>query len=256
MECPFCAENFNDAALVCKSCGRDLRLVLPIIEENRNLVHQAGQLQLQVNALRAAEERWDSSLQFWAVHLGIYLLVPIMLLLGMHYIITIQFNLLLLYLRLGSIAIPLPFGFALLMFSHHGLRWSALYGAVVGAVSVAGMLTVVGYTDKVPILPENALEWREAGEYAASIMLAYVTGNVLAVLVQRMLPRTLDASNAPSPAVMQAVRIIGGPASSQTLRRRAQKVSDNLGKIGTALGALGTAGASIYSGLRVLIGGG
>jgi hypothetical protein len=256
MECPFCAEEFNDAALVCKSCGRDLRLVLPIIEENLELVREAGQLQLQVNVLRAAEQRWSSSLEFWAVHLGLYLLVPIVLLLAAHYIITIQLNVLLLYLRLASIAIPLPFGFALLMFSHHGVRWAALYGALVGAVSVAGMLTVIGYTDKVPILPANALEWREVFEYAASIMLAYVTGNVLAGLVQRMLPRTLDATSAPSPAVMHAVRIIGGPASSQTLRRRAQKVSDNLGKVGTALGALGTAGASVYSGLRVLMGGG
>lgn len=256
MECPFCAEDFNDASLVCKSCGRDLRLVRPIIEENLRLVREAGRLQLQVNRLRAAEERWSSSLGWWTVHLGIYLLVPIALLLAMHYATTVLFNVSLLYLRLGSIAIPLPFGFALLMLSHHDVRWSALYGAVVGAVSVAGMLMVVGYTDNVQILPEDAREWREVLEYAVSIMLAYVTGNVLAALVERMLPRTLDATSAPNPMVVQAVRIFGGPASSQTLRRRAQKVSDNLGKIGTAAGALGTAGASIYSGLRVLMGGG
>jgi hypothetical protein len=256
MECPFCAEDFNDAALVCKSCGRDLRLVLPIIEENLNLVREAGRLQSQVNRLRAAERRWSSSLGFWTVHLGVYLLVPIALLLAMHYATTILFNVSLLYLRLGSIAIPLPFGFALLMFSHHDVRWSALYGAVVGAISVAGMLTVVGYTDNIPILPEDTREWREVLEYATSIMLAYVTGNVLATLTERMLPRTLDATTAPNPVVVQAVRIFGGPASNQTLRRRAQKVSDNLGKIGTALGALGTAGASIYSGLRALTGGG
>src|SRR5262249_45191065 len=156
----------------------------------------------------------------------------------------------LLYLRLGSIAIPLPFGFALLMFSHHGLRWAVIYGAVVGAASVAGMLAVVGYTDNIPILPENAREWREVFEYAASIMLAYVTGNALAGLAQRMVPRTLDSSGAPNPVIVQAVRVIGGPTSSHTLRRRAQKISDNLGMLGTAFGALGTAGASIYSGLR------
>jgi hypothetical protein len=117
------------------------------------------------------------------------------------------------------------------------------------------MLTIVGYTDNVQVLPENAREWREVLEYAVSIMLAYVTGNALAALVERMLPRTLDATSAPNPMVVRAVRIFGGPASSQTLRRRAQKVSDNLGKIGAAAGALGTAGASIYSGLRVLMGG-
>ena len=34
MECPFCLEDFNDEALVCKGCGRDLRLVRPLIDEN------------------------------------------------------------------------------------------------------------------------------------------------------------------------------------------------------------------------------
>lgn len=255
MECPFCAEEFNDTALICKSCGRDLRLALPIIKENLKLVREAGELQLQVNRLRAAEERRSSPLGFWAMHLGVYLLTPVVLLLGVHYVITIALNVALLYLRLGSIAIPLPFGFALLMFSHHGLRWSAPYGAVVGVASVAGMLMVVGYVDNIPILPEDSREWREVFEYALSIMLAYVTGNVLAALVQRMLPRTLDSSNAPNLAIIKAVRIIGGPASSETLRRRAQKVSDNLGMVGTAFGALGTAAASVYSGLRALTGG-
>jgi hypothetical protein len=256
MECPFCAEDFNDTARVCKSCGRDLRLVLPIIEENQELIRKAGELQLRVNRLRAAEARQAMPLQFWALHFGVYLLVPIVLLLIAHYVITIMFDVPLLYLRLGSFAIPLPFGFVLLMFSHHGFRWSALYGAVVGAVSVAGMLTIVGFADNIAILPENTREWREVFEYAASIMLAYVTGNVLAALAQRMVPKTLDASSAPSPAVLHSVRIVGGPAGSQTLRRRAQKISDNLGTVGTALGALGTAGASIFAGLRALLGDG
>jgi hypothetical protein len=256
MECPFCAEDFNDTARVCKSCGRDLRLVLPVIEENQELIRKAGELQLQVNRLRAAEARLTVPLQFWALHFGIYLLAPILLLLIVHYVVTIMFNVPLLYLRLASFAIPLPFGFVLLMFSHHGLRWSALYGAAVGIGSVAGMLTVVGFTDNIAILPENAREWREVVEYAASIMLAYVTGNAFAALAQRMVPKTLDASSAPSPAVLHAVRMVGGPAGSQTLRRRAQKISDNLGTVGTAFGALGTAGASVFAGLRALFGDG
>jgi len=256
MECPFCAEDFNDTALVCKSCGRDLRLVLPIIEENLTLIQQAGELQLQINRLRAAETRRAAPLRFWVPNAGIYLIAPILLLLAIHYLITVLMNVPLLYLRLGTLAVPLPFGVALLWFSHHGFRWSLVYGAVVGVCSVAGMLTIVAFTDNVPVLPENAREWREAAEYAVSIMLAYATGNVLAALVQRMVPRTLDASRAPSPAVIKVAQILGGPAGEQTLRRRAQKIADNLGTVGTAFGALGTAGASIFTGLRALFGGG
>ena len=146
MECPFCAEDFNDTALVCKSCGRDLRLVLPIIEENLKLIQQAGELQLQINRLRAAEARRTAPLRFWVPNAGIYLIAPILLLLAVHYVITVLMNVPLLYLRLGTLAVPLPFGVALLWFSHHGFRWSLLYGAVVGMFSVAGMLTIVAFT--------------------------------------------------------------------------------------------------------------
>ncbi len=118
------------------------------------------------------------------------------------------------------------------------------------------MLTIIAHTDNVPLLPENMREWREAAEYAASIMLAYATGNVVAALAQRIVPRALDTSGAPSPAVMKLARILGGPAGEQALLRRAQKISNNLGTIGTALGALGTAGASLFAGLRVLLGDG
>jgi hypothetical protein len=160
------------------------------------------------------------------------------------------------YLRLGTLAVPLPFGFALLWLSHHGFRWSLVLGAAVGVVSVTGMLAIIAYTDNVRILPEDLREWREAAEYAASIMLAYATGNVVGALAQRIVPRTLDASGAPSPAIMKLARILGGHAGEQALRRRAQKISDTLGTIGTALAALGTAGASLFAGLRALFGDG
>ena len=40
------------------------------------------------------------------------------------------------------------------------------------------------------------------------------------------------------PAIVRLAKVLGGPAGEQALRRRAQKISDNLGTIGTALGAL------------------
>lgn len=256
MECPFCVEDLNDTALVCKSCGRDLRLVLPVIEENIELIQQIGDLQLQVNRLRADEQRRATPFHFWSRHASLYLIAPILLLLAVHYVITVRLNVPLLYLRLGTLAVPLPFGFALFWLSHHGFRWALAYGATVGVVSVSGMLTIIAFIDSVPILPVDGREWREVAEYAASIMLAYATGNVLAVLAQRMLPRTLDASGAPSPAILKLALILGGPAGEQALRRRAQKISDNLGTVGSAFGALGTAGASLFTGLRALLGDG
>jgi hypothetical protein len=253
MECPFCKEDFNDLALVCKSCGRDLRLVRPLIEENARLIQKIDEVQVQVSRLRASLARTDTPLRFWAIHLSAYVIAPVVLLIGAHYLVTIAFNVPLLYLRLASIAIPIPFGFALLLVSHHGVRWAIGYGAAVGLIAVGGMLIVVGWTDKIPILPEDAREWREALEYASSIMLAFTTGNVLAALLQRLLPRTLDATSAPGPAAIMLARLTGGLVVGAALRRRAQKIQDNFGTVGTALGALGTAGGSLYTGIRVLM---
>jgi len=231
-------------------------LVLPLIKENADLTRKIDDVQIQVSRLRASLARGDAPLRYWVLHIGVYLLAPVVLLLGAHYVITVAFNVQLIYLRLGSIAIPIPFGFALLWFSHQGVRWAVGYGAAVGAVAVAGMLVVVGSIDNVPILPEDAREWREVAEYAASIMLAFATGNVLAALLQRLLPRTLEATSAPGPAALVLARLTGGHVGSATLRRRAQKIQGNFGTIGTAMGALGTAGGSLYTGIRALMGGG
>jgi hypothetical protein len=254
MECPFCFEDFNDEAVACKNCGRDLRLVRPLINENQALVAQIEELQLQIGRARIAIARATDPVRFWSVHFAIYVIVPVALLVATHFLIIVVLDSSPLYLRFASIAIPLPFGFALLWISHHNIRWSVLEGILIGLLSVGGMLIVVAFVDRVPILPESARDWRETLEYVASIALANVTGSVVAILARRILPRTLDAGGAPSPAAMIVARTIGRHVGDQALRRRAQKIQDNFGTIATAAAALAAGAGSIYTGVRALTG--
>jgi len=254
MECPFCAEDFNEEALVCKSCGRDLRLVRPLIDENVGLVAQIEDLQLQIDKARAAIARATMPIRFWLFHAAVYVVAPALLLIAAHFVIIIALDISPLYLRLASMVIPLPFGFALLWFSHHDIRWSVLDGLLIGLLSVTAMLTIVSFVDRVPILPDNARDWRETLEYVASIALANVTGSVVAILARRMLPHTLDASGAPSPVAMMIARMIGRHVGEQALRRRAQTIQDNFGTVATAGAAVAAAAGSIYTGIRALWG--
>jgi hypothetical protein len=254
MECPFCFEDFNDEALACKNCGRDLRLVRPLINENKALVAQIEELQLQVEKARTAIAQTAAPGRFWSIHFGFYVFIPAVLLVAAHFLIIVVLDSSPLYLRFASIAIPLPFGFALPWLSHHGIRWSVLDGILIGLLSVGSMLTVVAFIDRVPVLPGAARDWRETLEYVASIALANVTGSVIAILARRLLPRTLDAGGAPSPAAMIIAQSFGRHVGNQALRRRAQKIQDNFGTIGTAAAALAAGAGSIYTGVRALTG--
>jgi len=144
MLCPFCAEDFNEEALVCKACGRDLRLVRPLLRDNLALVAQIEELQVRVNAARAQLGRIDAPWRFWALHSAVYVVVPVVLLLAAHVVVTVVLDISPIYLRYASLVIPLPFGFSLLWFSHHGVGWSVLAGIAVGLLAVAGMLDATG----------------------------------------------------------------------------------------------------------------
>ena len=116
------------------------------------------------------------------------------------------------------------------------------------------MLVVVGYVDKIPIVPDTFREWREVAEYTLSIALAFGTGNLLAMLILRSPPIVMAASGRPSAVAFRLARLWGQHAGPEMMRRRARRIQEVIKTLGPLIGLLTTAGGSIYAGLKGVLG--
>src|SRR4030088_2594957 len=160
MECPFCAETIKDEAVVCKHCNRDLRVALPVIAEIQETVLELDRLQRQLDRANTSLALFDRPARFLFLNGGIYVLLPSLLLLAAHYLVTVATNVSPLYLRIASVIIPMPFGMAGFPLSKIGYRGAFGLGALTAAVSVTGMFAVVAYLDGTSMVPATLQEWR------------------------------------------------------------------------------------------------
>ena len=250
MECPFCSETIRDEAIACKHCSRDLRVVRPMLVEIDEIVAELDKLRRDLDRVNATLDRYKNPLRYFATHAVLYVLIPSLLLVIAHILVTIVFNISPLTLRIASVLIPILFGFIAFPLHKVAMNSALALGFLTAAVSVMAMLTVTGVHDNVPILPEVWIEWREVFEYGSSILLAFVSGNILGVLIFQVMPRILTQGGKPNALAFRVARLLGQHVGDEQLRRRARLIQNLIQTAGPLIGVAATAIGSLYAGLK------
>ena len=261
MQCPYCLSDVEEKAAVCKFCTRDLYLFRPMMERVSDLERQLEEVpssdayEKRISELQSIIEGQSQkqiephTLKNWIFDVSLYLFLPLALLLAAHALIAVVYDAKMVYLRIISMALPLPFGYFLFRERLHKLfPW--FIGVIFLAISaVIGMSWVTSLVDHSPVWPQNTFEWREVLEYASSISFSFLTGMLLGGVNYANQQSHLKVL-AMHPFLKVAVDGLGdggSPGNLYTLMKKLQEY-------GGAIVALGTTALSIYTGLKGIIG--
>jgi hypothetical protein len=191
----------------------------------------------------------NRSLFAWVKDIALYLLVPLLLLLLAHWLIVIVYDTKMIYLRIISMILPLPFAYFLFK-SHAHKLFPWFVGVVFLAISsVIGMSWITSLVDRTPIWPQNFFEWKEVLEYSASIAFSFLTGMLLGGVAYAGKQRRRQAG------IMNALIKVASTQSAGSVSIQGMHgLMKSLQDYGGTVVALGTTAVSIYTGLKGIIG--
>ncbi len=262
MECPYCLSEVNEAALVCKTCTKDLYLFKPLMEKIAVLEGKLKEIpnqeafQNRISELEGfiasldTKQNKSRGFQGFIFDILLFIFLPLALLLAAHALITIVYDTKMLYLRIISMVLPLPFGYFLFKSYKRSIFLWFVGVLALAITSVIGMSGITSIVDSSPVFPQNMSEWREVFEYSASIAFSFLTGMILGSFSFAAKQRHFKSAPV-NPLIKMAVNAIGGGHSSvQNLHHWMTKLQD----FGGTLVALCTTGLAIYTGLKGVIG--
>lgn len=261
MECVYCFSAVDEKANVCKVCKRDLYLFRPLLEKVKELEgklaeHQdpvelrarVDELEAQLAAERAQAERKQATPWRVLADIAQFIFIPLALLLLAHALVTVVYDTNMVYLRIVSMVLPLPFGIYLFNSRKRSiLAWFLGTAALAGA-SVIGMSAITAWVDQTPVLPQSMVEWREFIEYAASITFSFLTGMLLGGMAYQRKHRVHSKKEAPFLTAL-LTGLTNGKSSPKDIHDTIKKLEE----MGGSLVAAGTTAMSIYTGLKAFM---
>ena len=263
MNCPYCLSEIEEEAVVCKICTKDVYLFKPMMAKVANLEKQLAEIPNQeayekriaeLESLLDEHEQnlsTPKTLNSWLSDIAIYLIIPLLLLLLAHWLIVVVYDTKMVYLRIVSMVLPLPFAYFLFKNHPHRLIPWFIGTAFLSITSVIGMSWITSLVDNSPVFPQNLFEWKEVIEYSASIAFSFLTGMLLGGVAYASKQRCRRKARI-SPFMNAVATGLGdgrmSPSNIYTIMKTLQDY-------GATLIALGTTALSLYTGLKGIIGG-